>query len=175
MGLVDLFDVIRVIVIVGAIALYLAMTAGRLDRMHIGVDAARASLELQMATRAETVAEVLAEGYVDPVSQQLLSAALARRRAFDPMTCAAESELSALIRELAEAHDGVVADPDLQQELRSACNRVEFAYRFYNDAVEQTLQMRMRPIVKYLGLAGHTGLPERLVCDVGAPELHDPA
>ena len=171
MGLVDLFDVIRIVIIVGAIALYLAMTAGRLDRMHIGVDAARASLELQMAIRAETIAEVLAEGYVDPVSQQLLSAALSRRRAFDFLACEGESELSSLLRELVDAHDGIVAEAELQQELRSACNRVEFAYRFYNDAVEQTIQMRMRPIVKYLGLAGHTALPSRIACDVAAPEL----
>jgi len=171
MGLVDLFDVLRIAVVVVAIAIYLASTAGRLDRLHIGVEAARASLELQMAMRAETIAEVLVEGYVDPVSQQLLSVALARRRAFDFKTCAAESELSALLRELAEAHDGVVADAELQQELRSACNRVEFAYRFYNDAVEQTIQMRMRPVVKYLGLAGHTALPERISCDVRPPEL----
>jgi hypothetical protein len=175
MGLVDVFDVARVIVIVGAIALYLAMTAGRLDRMHIGVDAARASLELQMATRAETIAEVLAEGHVDPVSHQLLSTALTRRRAFDFQTCAAESELSALLRELVDAYEGIVAEAELQQDLRSACNRVEFAYRFYNDAVEQTIQMRMRPVVKYLGLAGHTALPQRIACDVRAPELLDPA
>lgn len=175
MGLVDLFDVLRVLVVVGALALYLAMTAGRLDRMHIGVDAARASLELQMATRAETIAEVLAEGHVDPLSQQLLSDALARRRAFDFQTCAAESELSGLLRELADAYDGIVADAELQQELRSACNRVEFAYRFYNDAVEQTVQMRLRPVVKYLGLAGHTAMPERITCDVRMPDLLDPA
>lgn len=171
MGLVDLFDVLRVAVIVLAIAFYLASTAGRLDRLHIGVDAAKASLELQMSMRAETVAEVLAEGHVDPVSQQLVSAALTRRRGFDVNNCAAESELSLLLRELVDAYDGVVAEPELQRELQSACNRVEFAYKFYNDAVEQTIQMRLRPIVRYLGLAGHTAMPQRVSCDVRAPEL----
>lgn len=175
MGLVDLFDVLRVAVIVIALAFYLASTAGRLDRMHIGVDAARASLELQMSMRAETIAEVLAEGHVDPVSQTLLSTALARRRAFDFHNCAGESELSLLLRELVDAYDGVVAGPELQRELQSACNRVEFAYKFYNDAVEQTIQMRMRPIVKYLGLAGHTAMPQRISCDVRAPELAETA
>ena len=58
---VDLFDVLRAIVIVGAVVLYLAMTAGRLDRLHIRVDAARASLELQLALRAEVVAEVVTD------------------------------------------------------------------------------------------------------------------
>lgn len=171
MGLVDLFDVIRILVLLIGVALYLAMTAGRLDRLHIGVDAARASLELQLAMRAETIAEVLAEGYVDPVSQQLLSAALARRRGRDSISWPAESDLSLLLRELVDAHDGVVADAELQEELRSACNRVAFAYRFYNDAVEQTVQMRMRPLVKYLGLAGHTALPHRENCDVRVPDL----
>lgn len=175
MRFVDLFDVLRDTALVGAVILYLTMTAGRLDRLHIGVDAARASLELQMALRAETIAEVLVEGYVDPVSQQLLSSALARRRGAEFIAVGPESELSALLRELVDAHDGVVADPELQGELRSACNRVEFAYRFYNDAVEQTIAMRMRPIVRYLGLAGHTALPERIALDVGAPALVETA
>lgn len=171
MGLVDLFDVLRDVLLVAAVIVYLAMTAGRLDRLHIGVDAARASLELQLALRAEAIAEVLAEGFVDPVSQQLLSIALGRRRGQDTLAVDAESELSALLRELVDAHDGVVAEPDLQEQLRSACNRAEYAYRFYNDAVDQTLRMRVRPVVKYLGLAGHTALPVRLDCDLEAPEF----
>lgn len=171
MGLVDLFDVVRVLLLLLAVALYLASTAGRLDRLHIGVEAARASLELQLVSRAEAIAEVLADGAVDPVSQHLLSAALARRRGADGMNLAAESELSALLRELVDAHDGVIADDELQEELRSACNRAEISYRFYNDAVEQTIVMRMRPLVRYLGLAGHTAMPERLACDVRPPDL----
>lgn len=175
MGLVDLFDVLRDVLLIGAVTVYLAMTAGRLDRMHIGVDAARASLELQLALRAEAIAEVFAEGYVDPVSQQLLSSALARRRGTESIDFAAESELSGLLRELVDAHDGVVADAELQEQLRSACNRADFAYRFYNDAVEQTLRMRRRPVVKYLGLAGHTALPIRFDCDLTGPELAETA
>lgn len=171
MGLVDLFDVLRDVLLVTAVVVYLAMTAGRLDRLHIGVDAARASLELQLALRAEAIAEVLAEGFVDPVSQQLLSTALGRRRGQEALVADAESELSALLRELVDAHDGVVAEPEVQEQLRSACNRAEYAYRFYNDAVDQTVRMRVRPIVKYLGLAGHTALPERLDCDLQAPEF----
>ena len=171
MTLVDLFDVMRVVVIVLVIAMYLAMTAGRLDRLHIRLDAALASLELQFAMRAEAIAEVMAEGFVDPVSQQLLSSALAARRASKQVNVHVESELSELIREVVEAHDGVVADEELQAELRSACNRTELAYRFYNDAVEATRLMRMRPVVRYLGLAGHTAMPLSIRCDVRAPEF----
>ena len=172
---VDLFDVLRAAVIVAAIVLYLAMTAGRLDRLHIRVDAARGSLELQLALRAETVAEVLTEGDVDPVSQQLLTAALLARRGRSEqgIVIDAESEISALLREVVEAHEGVVAGDELQSELRSACNRVEFAHRFFNDAVEAAQAMRNRPLVKYLGLAGHTAYPLPLDFDVQAPEFPD--
>ncbi len=171
MTLVDLFDVVRAVAIVLAIAVYLAMTAGRLDRLHIRLDAARASLDLQFAMRAETIAEVMAEGHIDPVSQQLLSSALASRRASRAVNEFLESELSELLREVVEAHDGVVADGELQSELRSACNRVELAYRFYNDAIEATRAMRMRPVVRYLGLAGHTVMPLPIRCDVRPPEF----
>ena len=172
---VDLFDVVRIVLVVGLVILYLAMTAGRLDRLHIGVDAARASLELQLALRAEVVAEVVSDGNVDPVSQQLLSSALVSRRSRvdDGLNTGAESEISALLREVVEAHDGVVANSELQDELRSACNRVEFAHRFYNDAVAAAQLVRDRPLVKYLGLAGHTAYPLPLRFDVQAPEFAD--
>lgn len=172
---VDLFDVVRALVIVVAIILYLAMTAGRLDRLHINVDAARASLELQLALRAEVCAEVMSDGNVDPVSQQLLSSALMSRRTRgdDGINAAAESEISSLLREIVDAHDGVVAETELQTELRSACNRVEYTHRFYNEAVTAAQRVRDRPIVKYLGLAGHTAYPLQLEFDVRAPELAD--
>lgn len=174
MQVVDVSDVIRiglVLLLVILVGLYFAMTAGRLDRLHIRYDAAIASLELQFALRAETVAETIAEGFIDPVSTQLLGRALAARRFTEPDSLIAESELSALLREVVDAHDGLVAPPDLQQELRSACNRVEFAYRFRNEAAETTLAMRNRPLIKRLGLAGHTAFPHTIACDVGAPEF----
>lgn len=172
---VDLFDVVRAVLVVGAVILYLAMTAGRLDRLHIRVDAARASLELQLALRAETVAEILTDGSVDPVSQQLLSSALLsrRNRSDQGIELAAESEISALLREVVEAHEGIIADDEMQAELRSACNRVEYAHQFFNDAVLAAQTMRDRPIVKYLGLAGHTAYPSPLHFDVQAPDFPD--
>ena len=168
---VDLFDVLRAIVIVGAVVLYLAMTAGRLDRLHIRVDAARASLELQLALRAEVVAEVVTDGNVDPVSQQLLTAGLQSRRGHTDqgIHVAPEAEISALLREVVEAHDGVVAGEELQSELRSACNRVEFANRFYNDAVRACRQVRSRRMVRWFRLAGHTPLPEYWEMDDDVP------
>lgn len=176
MTLVDLFDVERiaaVVLLVLGLGLYLAMTAGRLDRLHIRHDAALASLELQFALRAEAVAEVISTGFVDPVSAQLLGRALAARRVGGPINVVAETELSALLREVVEAHDGEVAPSDLQAELRSACNRTEHAFRFFNDAVDAANGMRMRPIVKYLGLAGHTAYPMHVRCDVLPPEFAD--
>lgn len=174
MTLVDLFDVWRVALaalVLLAFGMYLAMTAGRLDRLHVRYDAAIASLELQFALRAEMVAEVVAEGGLDPVSALLLNRAITARRAGTSMNLAAESELSALLREVVEAHDGVVATTELQQELRSACNRVEFAHGFLDEAAQAALEMRRRPIIKRFGLAGHTAYPTPLRCDVRAPQF----
>ncbi len=174
MHALDAFDVARIgllILLIMLVGLYFAMTAGRLDRLHIRYDAAIVSLELHFALRAETVAETVAEGFIDPVSAQLLGRALAARRFTEPDSLMAESELSLLLREVVDAHDGVVAPPDLQQELRSACNRVEFAYRFLNEAAETSLAMRNRPLIKRLGLAGHTAYPHTISCDVLAPEF----
>ena len=172
---VDLFDVVRAVVIVSLVVLYLAMTAGRMDRLHISVDASRASLELQLASRAEVVAEVVLDGNIDPVSQQLLNSALGSRRlrADDGPNLAAESEISSLLREIVDAHDGVVANRELQAELRSACNRVAFAATFHNEAVAAAQRLRDRPTVKYLGLAGRTAYPVPWQFDVGAPDLAD--
>lgn len=172
---VDMFDVLRNLAVGGAVILYLAMTAGRLDRLHINVDAARASLELQLALRAEVVAEVVSDGNIDPVSQQLLTAALLARRSRpeDGFNPAAEAEISALLREVVVAHEGVVASDELQAELRSACNRVEYAQRFLNDAVFAAQAMRGRPLVKYLRLAGRTAYPVPVQFDVQAPGFPD--
>lgn len=177
MTLVDLFDVMRLVglaVLVLAFGTYLAMTAGRLDRLHVRLDAAYASLELQFALRAEAIAETMANGVIDPVSQDLLDRALAARRGGSAIQVVVESEISALLREVVEAHDGTVAEPELQQELRSACNRVELALGFYNDAVDAALAMRDRWLVRTLGLAGYTALPERIRCDAASPEFEEP-
>lgn len=174
--MIDSFDVWKVGLLVAAVlvlGLYLAMTAGRLDRLHVRHDAAVASLELQFALRAEAVAETIAEGLIDPVSAGLLARALAARRTDGPMQVAAEGELSALIREVVEAHDGIVGPPEIQQGLRSACNRVAFAHAFLDEAVDATLEMRHRPFIKYLGLAGHTAYPRRVPCDVAVPSFTD--
>ncbi len=174
--MIDAFDVWKlgiILLVLLIVGLYLAMTAGRLDRLHVRHDAAVASLELQFALRAEAVAETIAEGAIDPVSAGLLARALAARRTDGPMQVAAEGELSALLREVVEAHDGAVASGEVQQTLRSACNRVAFAHGFLDEAVDATLEMRHRPIIKYLGLAGHTAYPRHIPCDVDVPQFAD--
>lgn len=174
--MVDTFDVWKIALLVVAVllvGLYLAMTAGRLDRLHVRHDAAVASLELQFALRAEAVAETIADGAIDPVSAGLLARALAARRTDGPIQVAAEGELSALLREVVEAHDGVIGSTEVQQTLRSASNRVAFAHAFLEEAVDATLEMRHRPLIKYLGLAGHTAYPRRMPCDVAVPAFAD--
>lgn len=173
MTLVDLFDVVRIVLIATVVIWYLAQTAGRIDRLNIRLDAARASLDLQLSHRAEVIAEVIAEGYLDPVSRHVLYSALADRRAAATPEAAllAESEISEVLRTIAEAHEGALAPEALQEELRGACNRVRFALAFHNDAVDATMLVRSKLVPKYLGLAGRTAWPEKIVLDDVPPTL----
>ena len=175
MTLVDLFDVVRVVLIVALIVWYLSSTAGRIDRLNIRLDAARASLDLQLAHRAEVIAEVISEGYLDPVSRHVLYSALADRRSANgtQSILLAEGEISEVLRTVADAHDGTVAPEELQEELRGACSRVRLAMAFHNDAVDAAMNVRTKLVPKYLGLAGRTAWPERIDLDDEPPTLTD--
>lgn len=170
----EIGSVVAVSALVIVIAWYLASTAGRIDRLHIRLDAARASLDLNLAHRAEVVAELLAAPDLDPVSRHLLHAALTARRAADAEQLAAEGELSEVLREIAAANDGTLADAALQEQVRSACARVAHAQAFYNEAVAATLHVRRHTIPRLLGLAGHTPYPEPVDFDDEPPVLVAP-
>ena len=53
-------------------------------------------------------------------------------------------------------------DDGARQRLADACDRVELAYRFHNEAVRDVRRVRAKAIVRALHLAGRTQLPEEV-------------
>lgn len=98
----------------GVIGVYLSWTAGRLDRLHSRMDAARAALDAQLVRRASVVLEVATSGVLDPASSLVLyEAAHAARQAEEDHREVAESELSQALR-------AVFADADQVDVLKAA-------------------------------------------------------
>ncbi|GDY67088.1 hypothetical protein SAV14893_064810 [Streptomyces avermitilis] len=82
-----------------AIGLYLSWTAGRLDRLHARIDAARAALDAQLLRRASVAQELATAGVLDPAASIVLyEAAHAARQAEEEQREVAESELSQALR-----------------------------------------------------------------------------
>ncbi|MDT0268926.1 hypothetical protein RM844_21795 [Streptomyces sp. DSM 44915] len=158
-----------VIVVLAALLLigvYLSWTAGRLDRLHARIDAARAALDAQLLRRASITQELATAGVFDPAAAMVLyQAAHAARLAEDEQREVAESELTQALRavfaERAQV-DAVLDAPggeDSAAELVAAVRRVPMARRFHNDAVRAARAVRRHRMVRWLRLAGHAPFP----------------
>src|SRR4051794_25866952 len=82
MGAVPGWAILLVVLLVVAVgfALWCSWTAGRLDRMHLRVESARASLQSQLQHPASVATELAMGGFAEPASAVLvLSAARAAR------------------------------------------------------------------------------------------------
>ena len=155
---------------------YLSWTASRLDRLHARVEGARASLDAQLVRRASVALELATSALLDPASAVLLAgAAHDAREATAEQRELAESDLSQALRaalEEPEAVEGVEADAHgrtLLEELSSACQRVELARRFSNDAVRAAQVVRRKRVVRWLRLAGHAEAPVTFEIDDELP------
>ncbi len=137
--------------VVVAVALLLAAwilaVANRLDRLHVRTDAAWAALDAALARRA-VVVRALLDPALSAAASQAESASRADRES-------AENELSGLLGAL----DRSSLAPALAAELSDAEERVMLARRVHNDAVRDTLLLRRRRIVRWLGLAGTAPQP----------------
>jgi hypothetical protein len=167
--------VIVVLAIVSVLlALYLSMTAGRLDRLHKRIDSAESALDLHLARRCAIVIEIVSSGIVDPAtSSVLLDAAHAARDAagseganHDVARWLAESSLSQTLVEVFDdpLETEMVADfpgaLELWASLDGACRRVELSRRFLNDGVRACRQLRKQGMVRWFRLAGRTPWPD---------------
>ncbi|RSS80352.1 hypothetical protein [Streptomyces sp. WAC06614] len=150
----------------GVVGVYLSWTAGRLDRLHTRMDAARAALDAQLLRRASVVLEVATSGVLDPASSIVLyEAAHAARQAEEEHREVAESELSQALRAVFADADQVEALRDAPggeqaaDELAEAVRRVPMARRFHNDAVRAARALRRHRKVRWFRLAGHAPFP----------------
>ncbi|MEF2525675.1 hypothetical protein [Streptomyces sp. CS62] len=149
------------------IGVYLSWTAGRLDRLHSRMDAARAALDAQLLLRRSSVViEVAASGALDPASSIVLyEAAHAARQADEEHREVAESELSQALRAVfadaaqVEAVREAPGGEAAAEELAAAVRRVPMARRFHNDAVRAARALRRHRKVRWFRLAGHAPFP----------------
>jgi hypothetical protein len=177
---VNAWLIIVIVVALLLFGLYLSMTAGRLDRLHKRLDTTELSLESHLLRRSSVAIELAMSGLLDPAGAMVLTdtAHTARQAAdvesFSAARSRAESELSqALLATLDVEEVGEIrANPagvELLDELAAAARRVQLSRRFLNDAVQATIQVRNRKMVRWFRLAGHTPWPETIDLDDRVP------
>jgi hypothetical protein len=167
-------DIVIIVAIVLFLGVYVSWRAGRLDRMHTRLEAARAALDVTLVRRSSVVLELASSGFLDPATSLLLAGAAheARGQTSDlsdqelAQLELAQSNLSRALR-AAFAQPGFRASledvdgaPELLAELEAAAHQVLVARKFYNSAVAVTREARHKPLVRVLRLAGHAGRPE---------------
>lgn len=164
---------VGVVVLLG---IYLSWTAGRLDRLHARVEAARAVLDAQLLRRSGAALDFATGGLLDPASAILVADAATRARTTDTSDREqAESDLTAAL-------DAALADTQFLAELRSAdaaadaldelgaaCRRAGHARRFHNDTVRAVRRLRGKALVRWLRLAGNAPWPEPVEFDDSVP------
>jgi hypothetical protein len=148
---------VLVVVVAALFATWVTWTATRVDRLHIRVDAARATLDAQLVRRAAAV-QALVDRDPDrlgPAAAERLRAAV--RTALDADDGVRESAENDLGRALLELPAGL--DPALLRDLTDTSTRVLLARRFHNDAVRDTRALRGRRIPRLFRLGGRRPVP----------------
>lgn len=160
---VNWWALLAVTVAIAVLAAYASWTAGRIDRLHHRVAAARAVLDAELAHRSALVAEVASSGLLDPASSLLLLDAAHRART------AGEDDREQCESALTRAIALVDAKPEpWAAEFASTVRRVQMARRFHNDLVATTRNLRRRRLVSWLRLAGHAAMPATIELDDGS-------
>ena len=137
------------------LAVYIAWTAGRLDRQHARVDAAWAALDAQLVRRAAAARELVHALPAGPHSQRLEQVAL---QALDAGVVGREVLENDLNRALRAALPLLPAETPTT-ELQAASVRVGLARSFHNTAVKDTRSLRFRKLPRVFRLAGHRTMP----------------
>ena len=167
-------DIVIAVAVAAFLGVYVSWRAGRLDRMHTRLEAARAALDVTLVRRSSVVLELASSGFLDPATSVLLAGAAHEARGGQGTDLAdqelarrelTQSNLSRALRAAfaqpgfrasLEAGDGA----DLLAELEAAAHQVLVARKFYNSAVAVTREARRKPLARLLRLAGHAGRPE---------------
>ena len=159
--------IVLVVLAVVLWAVYVAWRAGRLDRLHNRVEAARTALDLAMVRRSSVAYELASSGLLDPATSLRLADAVSRAKEADAADRdLAESDLTRALRAAfsqpgfrAEL-DGKDGAPELLGEVEAAAHQVFIARKFYNDVALQAIDARRRPLARAFRLAGNAPQPE---------------
>ncbi|WP_198949905.1 NUDIX hydrolase [Kineosporia sp. A_224] len=158
---------------------YLSYSAARLDRLHHKVESSRAALDAQLVRRCVAALELAP--FLDPATGLLLADAAAtaleagEQGVSGPDLEEAESDLTRALEAALDdsRHVAALARDATAREalavLRQACERVELARRFHNEAVAQAQRVRRKRVVRWARLAGHAAWPVTVEIDDGAP------
>ncbi|OEU96706.1 hypothetical protein [Streptomyces oceani] len=173
-----MIGLIWIVVVLLLITVYLSWTAGRLDRLHTRVDAARAALDAQLLRRASVAQELATAGILDPAASMVLyQAAHDARQAQEETREVAESALSQALRAVfaerrqLEAVRGALGGGTTADELAAAVRRVPMARRFHNDSVRAARALRRHRKVRWFRLAGHAPAPLAFEMDDEPPPV----
>lgn len=141
------------------LACYVTWTAGRLDRLHAGVDARWAALDAQLVRRAATARGLLPLVPPGPDLDGLDAASAAALEAGVDGREVVENDLTRALRLVVPRLPDSPAAAHAKTELEAAVTRVGLARSFHNSAVQATMQVRRRRLPRALRLAGHRELP----------------
>ena len=142
------------------VGVYVSWRAGRLDRLHARVEAARAALDAALVRRSSVSVELAASGLLDPATSLLIAGAAHDAQAGRaPTGTGRERPDPRAARGLRPARVPLLAGrrqggDELLAELEAAAHQVFLARKFYNDAVAATRAARRRWLVRLLRLAG---------------------
>ena len=79
-----ILDLVLIAVAVLFLGVYVSWRAGRLDRMHTRLEAARAALDVTLVRRSSVALELASSGFLDPATSLLLAGAAHDARGGDP-------------------------------------------------------------------------------------------
>lgn len=155
-------------------AWYLSNIAGRLDRLHLKAEAARLSLDTQLAHRTSAVGRLLEmlknQNYqvanLNDVWREVLN--YQSKEISDDQQWHFESELTKQINLLVQVQPELLSDLEYAKiisDLAQASRRVQYARAFHNDAQNNVLKVRRRALVKLFRLAGRAKLPRVIEFD----------
>jgi hypothetical protein len=160
-----------VVGVLAVIGVYLSWTAGRIDRLHRRVEAARSALDAQLVRRAAAADALAQSGCLPAVVAERLGLAAGAARHADGVDRFREEVENALSRALHGLPATLAGGCDLT-ELAASCRKVGLARRFYNDAVRDTLVLRSRRVVRLLHLYGRASPPGYFdIDDTPMPEV----
>ncbi len=157
---------IAVVAAVAIMGIYVSWRAGRLDRLHNRLAAARAALDAALVRRSSVALEFASSGLLDPAASLLLAAVAHDARSAESDQELLESDLTRALRAVfgqpgfRASLNGTDGADELLTELEGAAHQVFLARKFYNDAVAATRAARRRPLARLLRLAGGAALPE---------------